>query len=266
MRTSSPETRRLLALGLLAGLVLAGASTAASASAHDNVVSSSPYNGQVVTKAVDTVSVTFSDALLVLGASSAGASSAGANGAAGASGVSGSNSDAQGFAIVVTDADGWHHESGCVSVDGTSASTDVALGEAGEYDVTWKVVSADGHPISGNYSFTWQPSAVTMAAPAFEAAPDCGGAWSGNPGNSAGGSAGQTAALPEGSQTDLSGEATVEPEPTMTILSAVPAVENDDSGLAVPLGIVAAIAGLAGLSAVLFYVIRRAKGDRASKP
>jgi methionine-rich copper-binding protein CopC len=247
------DSPRLLGLGLLAGLVLAGvgtASAAAPAFAHDNVVSSRPYNSEVVTKPIDTVTVTFSDELLTLGSSTSG------------------------FAIEVTDADGGHHESGCVTVTGSDASTGVALGEAGRYDVTWRVVADDGHPISGTYSFTWQPKAVTVAAPAYSGPPDCGAAWSGIPaaasqvGDSSTPQPGQTAPsgqVGEGGQTGGAETATSEPEPTMTILSAVPADSNDDSGLALPLTIVAGVGALAALSAVLFYVVRRARGDHSPR-
>jgi methionine-rich copper-binding protein CopC len=252
VRISPLDSPRLLGLGLLAGLVLAGvgaASAAAPAFAHDNVVSSRPYNSEVVTKPIDTVTVTFSDELLALGSST------------------------NGFAIEVTDADGGHHESGCVTVDGSDASTGVALGEAGKYDVTWRVVSNDGHPISGTYSFTWQPKAVTVAAPAYNGPPDCGAAWSGipaasntidstsapEPGQSAPGQVGEGAGAGTGET------ATSEPEPTMTILSAVPADSNDDSGLALPVTIGVGLAALAALSAVLFYVVRRARGDHSPR-
>ncbi|MEF2975737.1 copper resistance CopC family protein [Subtercola sp. YIM 133946] len=239
MRSTTPETRRLLALGLLAGLVLAGVSAAAPAVGRDTVVSSSPYNGQVVTKAIDTVTVTFSDAL------------------------STATADASGFAIEVTDLDGGHHESGCVSVDGADAYTDVALGDAGEYEVTWKVVTADGHPLSGTYSFVWQPTSVTMAAPAFDQAPVCGTSWSGYPGAGAPNPTDAANAQPLGSQAGA--DETSIPEPTMTILSAVPAVESDDSGLALPVAIGAGIAALAAISAVLLYVIRRSHGDGGTR-
>ena len=254
MRITPLTTRRaarIVGLGLLAGLAISAASAAAAAPAfaHDTVVSSSPYNGETVTTPIDTVTVSFSDELLALSA------------------------DASGFAIQITDADGGHHESGCVTVDGSDASTGVALGEAGEYDVTWQVVSGDGHPISGRYSFTWQPTAVTVAAPAWNTAPACGAAWSGQPAvvSSTGTpTPGSAAYDPTGSATLAPGEAaTVDPgaaadvpEPTMTILSAVPADASNDSGLALPLAIVVGVGSLVALSAVLFAVVRRARGDR----
>ncbi|GGF26998.1 copper resistance CopC family protein [Subtercola lobariae] len=281
MRISPHDAPRLVGFGLLAGLVLAGvgaAVAAAPALAHDTVVSSSPYNGEVVTKPIDTVTVSFSDALMALGAGSATAGTAGS--------PSTSASSPAGFAIQVTDADGGHHESGCVTVDGSGATTSVALGEAGEYDVTWRVVSDDGHPISGTYSFTWQPTAVTVAAPAYDGAPACGAVWSGaaasggagtatgSPGEATAGQTNQTGEsgsatqLGESGQVGQTGQAgsseasTTPPEPTMTILSAVPADSNEDQGLALPIAIVAGVGALAALAVVVVTVFRRSRTGR----
>ncbi|CAN5281640.1 hypothetical protein BH09ACT6_BH09ACT6_21180 [soil metagenome] len=200
----------------------------------------SPAAGEVVTKHLDSIVLTFGEELLSLDPS------------------------AGGFAIQVTDADGGHHESGCVRVDGSVMSTDVALGEAGDYEVVWQAASADGHPVSGSYTFTWKPNSVTVAAPAFGSAPGCDDPWSGAPSTSSP-SAAQTVtpgpASSNGAAGVSSGSAAPTPEPTMTVLGVVPADASKQSSIALPLSIVLGIGGLAGVSAVLVYVFRRKRRD-----
>ena len=40
---------------------------------------------------------------------------------------------------------------------------------AGEYRVLWKTVSADGHPVSGEFSFTYAGTLAVPNVPAAEA-------------------------------------------------------------------------------------------------
>lgn len=44
-------------------------------------------------------------------------------------------------------------DSGCIIASGNRASTKVELVDPGTYQVAWRVVSEDGHPISGTYEF-----------------------------------------------------------------------------------------------------------------
>ena len=112
----------------LAGLavaVVAMLATAASASAHDRLISSDPAAGQSLTEAPDTVSLTFSADVLDVGA-----------------------------AVVVSDDGGTDWVSAAPTVDGTTVTAvlDPGLPEAG-YQVRWRVVSSDGHPITGVVPF-----------------------------------------------------------------------------------------------------------------
>lgn len=50
---------------------------------------------------------------------------------------------------------------GTVTVYGPVLSTKVGPGTAGTYNVLWRTVSSDGHPIEGKHSFTVQASAPT---------------------------------------------------------------------------------------------------------
>lgn len=56
--------------------------------------------------------------------------------------------------IVVVDPEGTPVADGEMVVDGPVVTQPIGAGAAGEYTVTWRVVSADGHPISGEFSYT----------------------------------------------------------------------------------------------------------------
>lgn len=82
--------------------------------------------------------------------------------------------DGAGFVFSVTDADGHFYGDGCVVVDGSTASMPVVLGEAGTYSVAYRVVSADGHPIEGAWSFKYAPSKDALIGEAYLKLPGCG--------------------------------------------------------------------------------------------
>ena len=232
-------TRRLFALPsalaatalLGAALVLVGAS---SASAHDALESSNPAAGEVVTADPTVVSLTYSDELLTLG------------------------DDTSAFAIQVTDASGAFHENGCVVVDGAVASTGIALGEAGTYTATWQVVSSDGHPTSGSYTFDYQPVDSGNSLPGMAAAPACGAQWAGSPREDS-----APAATPEPSATTMAEE----PAPAVTA-TADPASTNDDGadGSRIGIAIAVSIGGLALIVTVIVLTLRRIRRDPFEKP
>ncbi|MGR0221245.1 copper resistance protein CopC [Agromyces sp. ZXT2-6] len=60
-------------------------------------------------------------------------------------------------AMDVVGPDGRHYATACPTVDGAIASVAAELGPAGEYTVAYRVVSADGHPITGDHTFLWEP-------------------------------------------------------------------------------------------------------------
>ncbi|GAA0999033.1 hypothetical protein GCM10009563_24010 [Subtercola frigoramans] len=127
---------------------------AGTASAHDYVVSSSPTADLTVTQLVSSVSVTFND--LVLDLSGDGSSSV----------------------VEVTGPDGGstHFETGCASILGRVVSAPVALGAAGAYQVSWQVVSSDGHPVSGSFGFSYNPTESSTPSAGSATAPACGSA------------------------------------------------------------------------------------------
>ena len=125
-------------LGLLAGALIVGA-TPLSASAHDQVLSTAPASQEHLEVAPTEVSMVFSDAVLDLGAT-----------------------------ILVVDEAGTDWAQGDVRIAGSAASQGLN-GDLpdGRYQVRWRVVSADGHPISGTIPFT----VSVGVAPAEDAAP-----------------------------------------------------------------------------------------------
>lgn len=124
-----------------------------SASAHDALVSSSPAADESVETVPDELTLTFSAKLI----------------------------DGEGATeVVVTAPDGTSVTEGAATVEGAIVTQPLqGSGPAGEYQVIWKVVSSDGHPTSGEYSFivtvgddgssTAEPTAPpTTAAPTAE--------------------------------------------------------------------------------------------------
>lgn len=108
---------------MVAGLVLA---TPAPASAHDELIASTPSAGERLTVAPSDVSLSFSADVLTIGA-----------------------------AIIVVDESGhdWAAAEPTVSEGTVTVPLEAGMAEAG-YEIRWRVVSSDGHPISGLIPFT----------------------------------------------------------------------------------------------------------------
>ena len=99
-----------------------------SASAHDALVSSSPAADESLEVVPAALTLTFNAKLI------------GGEGAT---------------EVVVTDPSGASITDGPATVDGAIVTQPLTgSGPAGAYHVIWKVVSSDGHPTSGEYSFT----------------------------------------------------------------------------------------------------------------
>jgi methionine-rich copper-binding protein CopC len=153
MRSQSPRerhtpTRWAAYIAATVALAVGAAVPATPAWAHDGLTSSTPSAGEVVTE-VDELTLTFSETLLDLDGSS------------------------NAFALRVTDADKNYFESGCITLAGSTVTSNAALGEAGEYEVIWQVVSSDGHPTSGSYTFTYQPAPGVPAATGSTSPTEC---------------------------------------------------------------------------------------------
>lgn len=135
------------------GVILLGAGTAlavpTAAVAHDQIVATSPAEGETLTQVPSEFSVTSSGDLLELGADGA-------------------------FALRITDADGRFYGDGCLTVSGPTLSTAGALGEPGDYRMAYQVISQDGHPVSGSVAFSFQPATPVAPSPAWAEPPVCG--------------------------------------------------------------------------------------------
>jgi methionine-rich copper-binding protein CopC len=142
---------RLTALGasIGVGLILATAGATA-ANAHDTLENTDPAQGATVT-GLSSVALTFS------------ADPLGTDGAT---------------IIQVIGPDKKYYETACPDLNGPVVSSPVALGGAGTYEVLWRVVSSDGHPISGSYTFAYGPDATATPAAAGSVKPVCGPAAS----------------------------------------------------------------------------------------
>ena len=140
------KNRRFAPVAALA--VLFAGALASPAFGHAALVSTQP-GADADTTDVSTISLTANEDLLDLG-------------------------DAQGFVFSVTDSDGHFYGDGCLTVDGATASLPVQLGTAGEYTVAYRVVSADGHPIEGSWSFTYTPAPDAVVGEAYRELPVCG--------------------------------------------------------------------------------------------
>jgi methionine-rich copper-binding protein CopC len=176
---ASLATAAVALVGLAQG---SGPDGALSASAHNYLVSSSPAAGSTVDAPPSEVTLTFNDVILDLGA--AGGAGAGGAAGAGAAPAAGGSSVVQ---VTGPDGQGTHYETGCATDAGRSVSVPVALGGSGEYRVTWRVVSADGHPVSDSIAFTYQAPAGAAASAGTPDGPACAAAAPGGAASSGGG-------------------------------------------------------------------------------
>ncbi|WP_316307639.1 copper resistance CopC family protein [Clavibacter michiganensis] len=183
-----------LATGALALVGLAqgsGPDGALSASAHNYLVSSSPAAGSTIDAPPSEVTLTFNDVILDLAAAGGG----GGDASTGSAPASGGSSVVQ---VRGPDGQGTHFETGCATDSGRTVSVPVALGGSGQYTVTWRVVSADGHPVSDSIAFTYPAPAGATASAGTPDGPGCAAAQEGAAGSGAtsSGGAGSSAADP----------------------------------------------------------------------
>lgn len=202
-------------LAAVAGTLLVGAfvfGAAGSASAHDGLIAASPSADSAVSTKVTEVSLEFSQDFLDLGG------------------------EATAFAVQVVGPDGRFYNTGCVALDSSRITTAAELGESGQYQVLWQIISSDGHPTTDTYVFTYeQPEGVTAAT-----------------GSATGDTCGQTAEPePEASETPAPAPTPVAEQPTEN--------ETSSSGNSmIGLGFAAGIA----LFVLLIVVILFARGRR----
>ncbi|HWH96867.1 MAG TPA: copper resistance protein CopC [Pseudolysinimonas sp.] len=139
-------------LAIFAAALLIGATVlvAAPVSAHSVLVDSTPAEGETLTELPEAFSVTANETLLDLGGQ----------------GV---------FLLQIRDAAGAYYGDGCVEVVDATMSAPAVIGASGKYTMIWRIVSADGHPVSGEVDFTWQAPEGFEPAEGSADAPRCGG-------------------------------------------------------------------------------------------
>ncbi|MGN8245067.1 copper resistance CopC family protein [Cellulomonas soli] len=133
-----PVLRRVLATLLLGGLsAIVSLAVAAPATAHDQLLSTSPADGEVLTVAPSQLTLEFSADVLDLST-----------------------------AVVLTPAGGTPTDL-VTSIDGPTVTAALPADlPSGTYTVAWRVVSADGHPIEGTFGYVVDdPSRPPAAAP-----------------------------------------------------------------------------------------------------
>ncbi len=127
-----------LGLAILAISTTVWAFSATAASAHSGLESSKPVDGSVVTEAPTSISFTFDEELL-----------------------------ADADSISLNAADGTNVASAKVQPTGKTVELPWPANlPAGDYQAAYRVVSADGHPVTGAISFAYAPAGITASAAA----------------------------------------------------------------------------------------------------
>ena len=119
------RTRASLLAALLLAAFAAALFLAQPAQAHDELISSSPVNGAVLDTAPSEIELVFSAALMDLGNQ-----------------------------VIVEDAAGNNLAQSEPVLNRETLVQALPALDAGEYQVNWRAVSSDGHPITGTFSFT----------------------------------------------------------------------------------------------------------------
>lgn len=115
--------RTLITLSIATAALLAPVSAA---SAHDVLTGTNPQSGETVADVPDALELTFSNNPLALGSE-----------------------------VAVKDSDGQNWAVGDVKIVDNTVSQPISPdAPAGDYTVSWRVVSSDSHPIEGTFEFT----------------------------------------------------------------------------------------------------------------
>ncbi|WP_179150817.1 copper resistance CopC family protein [Leifsonia sp. NCR5] len=142
-RTPRVRWRLLAFLAVVGAAFIANIVTAAAAEAHDALASANPGQSATVSTRLEEVTLTFNEAPL--------------------SGLQ------SGIIIQVTDASGKEVSTGDLRISDRTLARSLTITAQGDYTVTWRTVSADGHPIDGAYTFTYAgpvpPSPTPTATP-----------------------------------------------------------------------------------------------------
>lgn len=132
---------RLFAASILA-LVTSVTLTALPATSHEQLVDQEPKSGQVLEAGIAEVRLSFSDDLISL-------------------------DNSAGSEIVILDSNQNPVNNGCAVIDARTAIARADIDTPGTYQVGWRVVSGDGHPISGSFSFVVENNSGYIADPNY---------------------------------------------------------------------------------------------------
>jgi len=103
--------------------------------AHTEVDFTTPATGEIVAAGEQLISVTFTDKIMDL---------------------------ADSTEIVVIDPSGNDVRTDCSGIENQGIYTNAFLETEGDYEVTWRTVAEDGHPITGKFSFSVSGNAETQ--------------------------------------------------------------------------------------------------------
>lgn len=194
---------------IIAGLLMMfGLTVGQAAHAHDQLVGSNPEEGAELDTQPEWLELTFSGEIQDVGTE-----------------------------IQVVNDSGDDISAGEVTVDGTKVSS--ALPDdltPGDYTVQWRVVSSDGHPISGEFDFT-----LTDAVGAGEDGDDA------------------AADGEENGPAELGGAAVDQPEDGAQEQGAL-SEDADSGGMSTPMMILLVVGGLAVVVLVILLLTRKQKG------
>jgi len=139
-RPPSFSTSRTLAIALAAGALLIG--SAGAAQAHDELIGTSPAAGSTAAVAPARVTLTLSQPALAVGT------------------------------IVIVNGPDGPVQTGKPTLVNTTITQRVRPGSpAGRYTVAWRATSADGHPVTGTFSFTAAKASPGVTTPTTTPAP-----------------------------------------------------------------------------------------------
>ncbi len=140
--------KRVLAVIALTAAAVLG--VAGPASAHNQVIATTPAAGATLTALPAEFSITTNLPMLDI------------------------NGTGNGFALQIRSAAGKYYGDGCLTIVDATMSEKAAIGPAGDYTVLWQLVSQDGHTVSGSYPFSWDPPAGFTPSRSYSAPQECG--------------------------------------------------------------------------------------------
>lgn len=225
--TSRPARPTAL-LALAAALTLAVlAVLPLPAHAHDTLIETDPSDGETLETSPEAITLTYSADILEVSP-----------------------------VVRIDDADGETVSEVTPTVDGPTVTAELEEPlAAGTYTVQWRVVSSDGHPIEGSFTFDVEQDTAGEAAPSDEetAAGDGGGSEASDAGG-AEGSASSTASDAGGSAEDGAGGAASEDDASSEG-SAGEDTGSESSAMPLLLGIVGV--AVVGVAIAAFFTLRK---------